>query len=131
MTPRFPVEDTFLDFSGSERHFEYRVYKTSVGYSINAREKTGGGYEFESFSATNPFDVLGELRGKIKKRLSTRYLHHADDHLQLSHDEAKGHISSGGVMIDGRFVSFDQLAEIMQAYEGFMFHLRICDLSNE
>ncbi len=74
MKTEFPKEDCFLDFEGNERVFDYLVHNVSVGYSVRARERKEDGYEFASFSESSPFNALGELRQKIRKRLSTRYL---------------------------------------------------------
>ncbi|WP_422655651.1 DUF7713 domain-containing protein [Longimicrobium sp.] len=59
--------------------------------------------------------------------MSTRYLHGEGDDLELAHDDLKGRIAYGGVAVDGQFVSFDELVRLLDAYEGFQFHLRITD----
>lgn len=51
--------------------------------------------------------------------------------LSLTHDRLRGRIDSEGVVVDGRFLCFDQLAELMQSYEGFQFDLRFIDPSEE
>ena len=131
MKPEFPKEDSFLDFEGKERVFDYLVLDVRVGYSVRAKERKENGYEFASFSESSPFNALGELRQKIRKRLSTRHLQKEHGQLHLYHDEAKGHISTGGVVIDGKFISFQQLTSMLQAYEGFLFNLKIQDMSEE
>jgi len=35
------------------------------------------------------------------------------------------------VVIDGIFLTFEQLAELIQTYEGFQFDLKIVDASDE
>ena len=131
MKTDFPQEDLFLDYEGKERIFDYLVHDVSVGYSVRARERKENGYEFQSFSESSPFNALGQLRQKIRKRLSTRYLQRDESHLHLYHDEAKGHISMGGVVVDGEFIPFEQLCSMLQTYEGFMFELKIRDMSDE
>lgn len=131
MDIKFPKEDIYIDFEGNERFFDYLVYQTDTGYSVRAKERTENGYEFAAFSESHPLNVLGELKQKIKKRLSTRYLQDLDGHHHLYHDEAKGHIAYGGVTIDGKFITFKQLTSIIQTYEGFLFELKIKDLSEE
>ena len=131
MKTEFPKEDCFLDFEGKERVFDYIVHDVSIGYSVRAIERKENGYEFASFSELSPFNALGELRQKIRKRLSTRYLQEEHGRLHLYHDEAKGHISMGGVVIDGKFISFEQLGSMIQTYEGFLFELKIRDISEE
>ena len=127
----FPKVDTFLDFEGKERIFEYSVIESPIGFRIRALEKKEDGYEFQAFSAISPFHVLGELRHKIRKRLSTRYLQKENDELHLYHDEAKGHIGFGGVVIDGLFVPFDEFNRMIQTYEGFLIEIKISELSDE
>ena len=74
---------------------------------------------------------MGELRQKIRKRLSTRYLQGQKENLSFSHDEAKGTISFGGVVIDGKFITFEQFNAMIQTYEGFHFELKIKGLAEE
>ena len=131
MTADFPTEDRFLDFEGKERVFEYLILEVGSAYSVKAIEKNDDGYRFSAFSESSPFAALGQLRQKIRKRLSTRYLHEEDGHLHLYHDEAKGHIGYEGVVIDGKFVPFEQFISMIQTYEGFLFELTIRDLSDE
>ena len=42
-------------------------------------------------------------------------------------DRAVGRIGSGSVVIDGEVVPFEEFSEILQAYEGFLFKLRIVE----
>ena len=119
MNTEFPKNDSFLDFEGNERIFDYEVLDVNVGYSVSAIEKKENGYQFSSFSETSPFNALGDLRQKIRKRLSTRYLQEEHGRVHLYHDEAKGHISMGGVVIDGQFFSFEELGSMIQTFEGF------------
>ncbi|KAF3983031.1 MAG: hypothetical protein HFP81_02430 [Methylococcales symbiont of Hymedesmia sp. n. MRB-2018] len=123
----FPKEDEFIDYEGKKRHFTYQVNKTAIGCTVYATEKVENGYEFSGYSPTDPFDILGELRSKIKKRLSTKYLQEQNGEFSFSHDQAIGHISSGGVVIDGKFIPFDDLSNMMQTYEGFTFNLKITE----
>ena len=131
----FPKEDKFLDFAGKERRFEYLVTEIPMGFVVRAVETKENGYEFQAFSATSPFHVLGELRHKIRKRLSTRYLQKEKglegSYLHLYHEEAKGHITYGGVVIDGMFIPFDELNRMIQTYEGWMIEIKISELSDE
>jgi len=131
MSTDFPKKNYFVDFEGKEREFEYLISETSIGYLVRARETKELGYEFEAFSETNPFNALGELRQKIRKRLSTRYLQKEKDGLCFYHDEAKGQIGYGGVIIDGIFVPFDRLNSMIQTYEGFLIEIKLKGLSEE
>ena len=75
----------------------------------------------------DPFHALGDLRKQIRKLLAPRHLVKRQGDLSLTHDRLRGHISYGGVVVDGTFLTFEQLAELMQTYEGFQFDLKIVD----
>ena len=86
---------------------------------------------FRAFSVVDPFHALGDLRKQIRKLLSIRHLVERHGRLSLTHDRLRGHISDGGVVVDGTFLTFEQLAELVQTYEGFQFDLKIVDSSDE
>jgi len=125
----FPASETFLDCCGKRRKFALDVLETGSGYFIRATELPLGsdGYTFAAHSETDPYLALGRLRGKIQKGLATRYLTADDDQPRLGHDVAVGHISYGGIVIDGRLLSFDELTTILSGYEGWHFKLEIVD----
>lgn len=127
----FPAVESFPDFNGNRREFVIDLHVQASGYFLRAREKRPyedeGGYEFAAYSPSDPFFALGVLRDKIRKRLATRYLFAEKGDLSLSHDRLKGHIDSGGVVVDGEFFSFDDFCSILQTYEGFQFSLVIAD----
>lgn len=78
-------------------------------------------------SEADPYLALGRLRQTIRRALSTRYLKAEGERVDLSHDEMSGRVAYGGVAVDGRFVAFAELVELIQSYEGFQFSLRIAD----
>jgi hypothetical protein len=78
----------------------------------------------------DPFHALGDLRKRISKLLSIRHLVERHGQLTLTHDRLRGHISYGGVVVDGVFLPFEQLAELLQTYEGFQFDLKVVDSSD-
>jgi len=124
----FPKDDTFIDCEGKKRLFEYSVNEAPIGgYIVEAKENIEDGYLFDNYAASNPYEVLGKLRGRIKKELSIRYLQKENENLSFSHDEAKGRISSGGIVIDGCFIPFEKFCEMIQTYEGFLIELNIKD----
>ncbi|MGA2256488.1 MAG: hypothetical protein ABSG53_17705 [Thermoguttaceae bacterium] len=129
----FPNEEEFVDFAGRTRKFKLEQYPVPSGYGVCASEDVEGddGYVFRTFSTVDPFHALGDLRGRIRKLLSTRHLIKQDGRQSLTHDRLRGRISSGGVVVDGIFLTFEQLAELVQTYEGFQFDLKIVDSSDE
>jgi hypothetical protein len=135
MKDNFPVDEIFTDYAGKKRKFvfSYRHLEELGMYSVYAEElinTDGEGYKFSSSKSNIPH-ALGDLRQKIRRRLSTRYLSGIFDQPSFSFDEVIGQIGNGGVVIDGKFLSFEQFCEVLQTYEGFLFELKIKDLSNE
>jgi hypothetical protein len=129
----FPSSEEFTDFSGRKRKFTLEQFPVPSGYGVCASEDVEGddGYVFRAFSTVDPFHALGDLRKKIRKMLSVRHLVEQDGRTSLTHDRLRGQIDYGGVVVDGIFLSFDRLAELIQTYEGFQFDLKIVDSSDE
>lgn len=125
----FPVSETVVDCCGRRRVFALELLETGSGYFVRATEKVSGndGYAFAAHSETDPYLALGRLRGKIHEGLATRYLAEGDHQPRLGHHAAAGHISHGGVVVDGRYLTFDELAAILSGYEGWQFKLEIVD----
>lgn len=125
----FPASETFVDCCGTRREFALELLETASGYFVRAMEQASGddGYVFAAHSETDSYLALGRLRGKIHEGLATRYLAVDDHQPRLGHDVAVGHISYGGVVIDGRYLAFDKLAAILSAYEGWQFKLEVVD----
>jgi hypothetical protein len=129
----FPVSDEYIDFAGKKRTFDLELTELPHGYVCIAREsgKDGDGYQFQSFSRIDPSECLAQLRRKIPKVLSVRHLIQDEGSLQPGHDRLRGRIAYGGVVIDGRLIAFEELVNMMQAYEGFQFDLRFVDPSDD
>jgi len=130
----FPAKEEFVDFAGRIRTFNLEQYPVpGGGYGVAAIEDTSGddGYVFRAFSVVDPFHALGDLRKRIPKLLSIRHLFKRQGRLSLTHDRLRGHISDGGVVVDGIFLTFEQLAALIQTYEGFQFDLKIIDSSDD
>jgi len=131
--PDFPRTEEFVDFAGHTRKFTVKLHELPPGFSVTAVEEAEGddGYVFKAFSPVDPFHALVDLRKRIPKLLSVRHLVKRDGRMSMTHDRLRGRISSGGVVVDGIFLDFDQLAELLQTYEGFEFDLKIVDSSDE
>jgi hypothetical protein len=129
----FPTMEEFVDFAGRTRKFNLEQFPVPSGYGVCAAEEAEGddGYVFRAFSTVDPFHALGDLRRRIRKLLSVRHLLERDGELSLTHDRLRGRVAYGGVVVDGIFLTFDQLAKLMQTYEGFQFDLKIVDSSDE
>jgi hypothetical protein len=129
----FPRSEEFVDFAGRTRKFTVQRDELPWGFGVSAVEdvKGNGGYEFRAFSALDAFHALALVRKKIAKMLSVRHLLEQDGRLSLTHDRIRGRVAFGGIVVDGIFLTFEQLAELIQTYEGFQFDLRIVDSSDE
>src|SRR6056297_1095663 len=129
----FPTDEVFTDFAGRKRRFLLMQYPTPFGHAVRACEDVDGedGYIFDAFSTTDPYQALGDLRRKIRKLISVRHLIEEAGTLSLTHDRLRGRVDSDGVVVDGRFLCFDQLAVLMQSFQGFQFDLRFIDPSDE
>jgi hypothetical protein len=131
----FPTVESFYDFTGKQRSFVIELQVQPRGYFVRANEQKHSlgeeGYSFAAYSPTDPFFALGLLRGQIRRGLATRYLGVDQGQRVLSHDRLKGSIGYGGVVVDGEFLSFDALCDVLQTYEGFQFSLTIVDPYDE
>jgi hypothetical protein len=125
----FPRIEVATDCCGTVRRFSVDVHTTDGGYFLRAVEEGvgQGGYEFAAHSEVSPYLALGQLRRRIRQGLATRYLTVEDGDRRLGHDAAVGTIGFGGVVIDGREVSFEEFASMLQVYEGWRFSLKIVD----
>ena len=125
----FPHRESFVDCTGVTREFVIDFARSDDRRFLIAVEVADeeGRYEFSAMSETDPYLALGRLRQTIRRELSTRYLLSGDGRLSLAYDEMKGRVAYGGVAVDGRFVRFADLVELIQTYEGFHFSLRIVD----
>jgi len=131
--PDFPRKEQFVDFAGRTRKFTVTLDELPWGYAVCAVEDVKGkdGYEFRAFSSLDPFHALADLRKRIPKLLSVRHLIKRGGRVSLTHDRLRGRVSYGGVVVDGIFLTFKQLARLIQTHEGFQFDLRIVDPSDE
>lgn len=125
----FPESEVFVDCCGQQREFMLALLDNGLGYFLRATERVSGngGYSFAAYSESDPYMALGRLRHTIRKGLATRYLAEGESPPSLTHEVAVGHITNGGIVVDGRRLSFDELATILSAYEGWQFNLKIVD----
>ncbi|HEX2203190.1 MAG TPA: hypothetical protein VHG91_07820 [Longimicrobium sp.] len=129
----FPRTEAFTDCRGAARSFAIELREAMAGFFLTAREigEDKGGYEFEMYSASSPYHALGDLRGKIRRELSTRYLTVEHGRRAFSHDAMKGRIGYDGIVVDGEHIPFDELFTMLTTYEGFELSLRIVEPSQE
>ena len=90
------------------------------------------GYEFAAYSETSPYNALRRMRDKMHRGLATRHLTGRPGAWQMLHDTLQGHISWSekrgvALVVDGKAVTLENLAEILSSHEGWVFQLRISD----
>lgn len=127
-TIKWPINEEFLDCAGERREFRIAPHDTvSEGFLLEAaeiRDDNEPGYSFSVFSeAYAIYGALGRLRRKIRCGLSRRYMIEGE----MLTDELRGDINYGGLVVDGRFIDFNKLADQIQTYEGFSLEIRILE----
>lgn len=135
----FPMKETVEDFAGKMRTFIITCEQfPDGGYNLEAEEegKNRLGYYFSAFSEVSPYSALGELRVKMRRALATRHLSKAHGHYRLLHDTLRGRIGMSFarglfVVVDGIPLSWAELGDIMETYEGWQFRLEIVDPSDD
>lgn len=134
----FPLHDSIEDAFGNLRTFIITYDALPLGYMLRAREegKDGLGYEFSTFSATNPYNALGSLRRQMYRALATRHITVQDDRYRMMHDRIQGRITwseeKGLVLVvDGIPLGLDDLATILETHEGWQFRLEIADEADD
>lgn len=131
----FPLKEKFEDFKGDTHTFEIHLYKPEVGgYSLIAKEvleeETSDRYEFRSYSGTSESLAYSKLIKKIQKNLSICYLKKENGDYILTHDKVKGRIGYNGIVVNGTFIPFEDLTNLIQTYEGFDIKIVIADSSD-
>ena len=130
-----PKREAYVDCTGRQREFMLECRHVPTGWAVMATEATDSdfAYRFEGFSPSNPYLALGEVRGKIRAGLATRYLSAEELEPTLSHGILRGHIdwdratASPVLVVDGRPLTMFDLARILSSHEGWRVELRILD----
>lgn len=130
----FPIREAYSHYSGQARQFVISYFRTGLGYSVQAVEegKDGAGYFFREFDPTSPYIALGRIRERIREALATRHIEeYGPGIFQATHQTIRGRISSGegevGFVIDGQFLTLQQVGQMLATFEGFEFQLDISD----
>ena len=139
--PRFePVRLT--DYSGREHEFHFRTRLFGPGVSINAFELlhgVPGGYEFQVIGEPSEdlMVLFGRLIEKTRRALARRHLVEGELGTRIADDGVvRGSIDwddSGlpRLQIDGRSIDWEHFGRLLMTYEGWQFHLRLLDPSEE
>ncbi len=138
--PLVPVEDAepFLDCTGAVRRFRVGTY--AEGRFLEARElrDDGAGLRFVLPVPLDGEPPYGELRRRVRERLSQRDL--AVDPacgLTLLRDLVRGqlHDAAGGgppvVAIDDRLLTWEELGALLAPYAGFGLRIELVEVGTE
>ncbi|MEJ7807422.1 MAG: hypothetical protein WKG03_16050 [Telluria sp.] len=132
------------DCDGAMHEFHFRTRLLGDILSLEAFELVEvdpAGYQFQLVGHADEelFGLLGRLIQKIRRALSVKHIghdrcgHHIVDTIvrgRVEWDDAKeGRMPQ--VLVDGRTFSWDQLGEMLMAFEGWQFKLEILDPSDE
>lgn len=128
--PFLPRVEHFIDCAGNKLAFELSQGPQTDGVVVTACEIKPShkpGYEFSTWSASLG-DALGVLRLKIKEGISRRYLAADSEHgLEMLTHTLRGLVNSGGLVIDGRHVTNEQLLNALSSFEGWSIEINLTD----
>ena len=129
---------------GGQHHLRYRVWRAGVGIEVQLEETgvaMGEGYRF-AVLGDNDADVatlVAEVRSTAEAEIGRQYLERASDRHPwmvcddgevagrlLGYDDHDGD-SSYKLVVDGRTISWEELARALEPYDGWGFRLVIED----
>ena len=128
--PFLPRVESFQDCTGRTRSFNITQGQQPEGVLVTASEidpPQMPGYEFAVWSSTMG-NALGLLRLKIKEGISRRYLGiDTGRGVEMLTHTVRGMLDYGGVVVDGRVLSYDQLLQVLSSFEGSAIEIKITD----
>lgn len=136
---KFPIKESYQSADGNIIEFEIRLIDASDGYMLEAEETPESkgkrfGYRFGTFASDSLYTALEDIRTKIRKELSVKYLDYNEyGSLSLTRDELVGRITysteDDAIVIeaDGIKITFLDFWNILPTYEGFEFEFKIKD----
>ncbi len=136
---KFPFKESYQRAGGNTVEFEIRLIETSAGYRLEAEETPENrgerfGYRFSAFASDSPYTALEDLRTKIRRELSVKYLDYDEyGNLSFTRDELIGRINystkEDAIVIeaDGIKITSHEFWNMLSTYEGFEFELKIKD----
>lgn len=144
VTELLPWNLTIKDGEGKSHVFRITQLLVPSGIALEAAElgrRADPGYHF---SVLGDFDcdmqqLHAQLLAKVTNGISRRYIRRREHRLEIVDDTVVGTIAYDGhqegrvplVIIDGKRYTWDQLGQMMMAFEGFQFKLDIVDPSED
>lgn len=136
---QFPLKESYQSAGGKKVEFDISVIEAPSGYTLEAEETPESrgerfGYRFSVFASDSPHTALGDIRTKIRRELSVKYLDcDKYSNLSLIQDELIGRIryspEDDDIVIeaDGMKITAMDFWNILSTYEGFEIELKIKD----
>lgn len=127
LAPGVPKARTYTDCTGRAIEFVHDVHEMrGMGFHISAIESGGSpGYEFKSAVCASPYIAYLDVHEKIQAELKQKYLVPADGDINLLSNELAGRVGYGGIVVDGKRITFEQLTKLLETYEGWEFSLKL------
>ena len=136
---------SIADCIGDKHEFHLRMFLRGGQVSLEAFELEDGGPAGHQFQILGDVDddilaLLGQLVGRIRRRLAVKYLLQDEGGLQIANQTACGQIqwddeADDGrlpmLVIDGRKVPWEQFGRMLMTFEGWQFRIEIVDPSDE
>ncbi len=129
----FPLEEVLTDCAGKLRKFKIEHQEVATGHAVEAREVGAerGGYEFRGYHPTHSDIALGEVRLKMRRELSRKYIERDHGCWCPRLDELRGRITMAdgapAFVIDGHLLTLEEFGQLMCVHEGWEFHVRFDD----
>jgi hypothetical protein len=145
-----PFQAGIYEFSGmGDKKHKFHISRRLIpqGIIYEADEKTGDGSPGFQTAIMDSLDcdqqlLFEKLKVKIKKILLKRYLkadttYCGGGRVMLKNDEVVGRFEynedgdAPRLVIDGRAYTWEEFGSMLNAYEGFLFQLKIIDLADD
>ena len=132
------------DCDGAIHEFHFRTRLLGDTLSLEAFELSDGdpaGYQFHlvGHAEEELFDLLGRLIQKIRRTLSVKHIAHGRLGHQIVDTIVRGRVEWDDaqegrmpqVLVDGRSFTWNELGEMLMAFDGWQFKLEMFDPSDE
>lgn len=122
-----PKIRTYTDCTGRQIKFQHAIHThDDRGFHITAAEVGGNpGYEFNSAMCATAYIAYLDVHKQIETNLKQKHLVVSDNKVSILANELAGRVGYGGLIVDGKHITFDQLRELISSYEGWEVSLKL------
>ncbi len=130
LTIGVPVYRDHVDCAGITHRFKHVPHEITEGaWSLIAKEVDPPllpGYEIHSKVSPSIYVAYMDLLTKIRDAMACKHLHWPKDgEPDVLAGTLQGRIADGGLVIDGRRLSFEEFVRLLSTYEGFPLKLTL------